>query len=53
MGSFSGVEANIGSVGQPAHDGLVEPGAVDLEPGAPEEHAELHVPVKKKGSRRR
>ncbi|MGD9960930.1 Rne/Rng family ribonuclease [Nocardioides sp.] len=45
--------ATVGDVGAPAAHGMVEPGAAGVEPGTPGEHAELHVPVKKKGSRRR
>ncbi len=48
--------------GSPAADGLVEPGTVGVEPGAggagptddsDDGHPELHVPIKKKGSRKR
>jgi len=50
--------------GAPAGDGLVEPGTAGIEPGAdgvtsdedgePTDTApELHVPIKKKGSRKR
>ncbi|HYF71215.1 MAG TPA: hypothetical protein VD864_00260, partial [Nocardioides sp.] len=45
----------IGSVGQPPTTGMVEPGTADAEPGdgAPGAEAIEHVPVKKKGSRKR
>ncbi|MFC7495923.1 MULTISPECIES: Rne/Rng family ribonuclease [unclassified Nocardioides] len=46
----------VGSVGAPPADGAVEPGTSDAEPGASTEeeppHVE-HVPIKKKGSRKR
>ena len=51
-----------GSVGAPAADGFVEPVSADVEPGTLNHtghesndmaHPELHVPIKKKGSRKR
>jgi ribonuclease E len=43
----------VGSVGAPPVDGIVEPGTGDAEPGS-EEHPHVeHVPIKKKGSRKR
>ncbi|WP_395694472.1 Rne/Rng family ribonuclease [Nocardioides sp.] len=42
----------IGSVGSPPQDGAVEPGTAEGEPGEDHAHVE-HVPVKKKGSRKR
>ena len=44
----------MGSIGAPPGDGLVEPGTSAAEPGAgSEEPSELHVPVKRRGGRRR
>ena len=47
----------LGSVGEPPQDGAVEPGTADAEPGAEptgEDHPHVeHVPVKKKGPRKR
>jgi ribonuclease E len=54
--------ASSGSVGAPATDGFVEPVSADVEPGTlnhtghesnDNAHPELHVPIKKKGSRKR
>jgi len=50
--------AEAGTVGTPAQDGVVEPGVADAEPGTPEPEPEPapvveHVPIKKKGSRKR
>jgi ribonuclease E len=52
--------STLGTFGAPASDGLVEPNSADLEPGTPNgyessdgAHPELHVPIKKKGSRKR
>ena len=51
-----------GSVGAPAVDGFVEPVSAEVEPGTLNHtghesndvaHPELHVPIKKKGSRKR
>ena len=51
-----------GSVGAPAADGFVEPVSAEVEPGTLNHtghesndmaHPELHVPIKKKGSRKR
>jgi ribonuclease E len=43
----------VGSVGEPPADGTVEPGTADAEPG-PDDHPHVeHVPIKKKGSRKR
>jgi ribonuclease E len=39
------------ALGVPPQDGLVEPGTADTEPGSPE--AAPHVPIKRKGSRKR
>jgi len=41
-----------GLVGAVAANGVVEPGTVDAEPGAALPHVE-HVPIKRKGSRKR
>jgi ribonuclease E len=50
----------VGRVGEPPVDGIVEPGTVATEPGegqdgeASEQSATIpHVPIKKKGSRKR
>jgi ribonuclease E len=54
--------AEAGDVGTPADTGLVEPGVGTAEPGTPEPEADSepesepvveHVPIKKKGSRKR
>ncbi|MGZ4497771.1 MAG: ribonuclease E/G, partial [Nocardioides sp.] len=46
--------ATSGSVGEPAQHGLVEPGAASTEPGADSDaHPVEHVPIKKKGQRKR
>ena len=54
--SLPSTPASVGSVGAPPVDGTVEPGTAEFEPAAPavEEppHVE-HVPIKKKGSRKR
>jgi hypothetical protein len=50
--SLAEAEPHAGS-GQPADHGIVEPGTVGVEPGDGEQHPELHVPIKKKGSRKR
>ena len=58
--SLDEAQPHAGS-GAPAGDGLVEPGTAGLEPGTEsvtgdaegEAAAELHVPIKKKGSRKR
>ncbi|HQR28614.1 MAG TPA: hypothetical protein PLP61_16335, partial [Nocardioides sp.] len=46
----------LGAVGEPPTSGVVEPGTAGLEPGTPdpgeEPHVE-HVPIKKKGTRKR
>ncbi|GAA1161840.1 Rne/Rng family ribonuclease [Nocardioides aquiterrae] len=42
-----------GSVGAPPQDGIVEPGTGAAEPGTDEEHHVEHVPIKKKGARKR
>ena len=63
MPSLAEAQPHAGS-GAPAGDGLVEPGTAGIEPGAdsvtgdaegdPTDAApELHVPIKKKGSRKR
>ncbi|MEP9361735.1 Rne/Rng family ribonuclease [Nocardioides sp. CN2-186] len=45
---------SVGSVGTPPESGLVEPGTTtDVEPGADDAHPVEHVPIKKKGSRKR
>ncbi|GAB3769112.1 ribonuclease E [Nocardioides ginsengisegetis] len=45
---------SVGSVGHPSPDGLVEPGAASTEPGHDAEaHHVEHVPIKKKGQRKR
>ena len=53
----------VGRVGDPPADGIVEPGTSDTEPSGPGEvrasddgdqtPAIAHVPIKKKGSRKR
>jgi ribonuclease E len=43
----------VGSVGAPPEDGIVEPGTGAAESGADDEHHVEHVPIKKKGSRKR
>jgi ribonuclease E len=40
-------------LGSPARDGIVEPGTADAEPGPPEPAPVEHVPIKRKGSRKR
>ena len=48
--------APAGSVGEPSQDRAVEPGSADAEPGegAAEEQPQVeHVPIKKKGTRKR
>ncbi len=49
---------SCGAVRHPAETGLVEPGVGSAEPGTPEPEPEPapvveHVPIKKKGSRKR
>jgi ribonuclease E len=56
-----GALATVGAIGVPVTDGLVEPVSASVEPGTqnggPDSvdgaHPELHVPIKKKGSRKR
>ena len=61
MPTLTEAQPHAGS-GAPAENGLVEPGTAGVEPGADasgqtqdsaDGHPELHVPIKKKGSRKR
>jgi ribonuclease E len=46
-------EAGSGVIGSPVTTGVVEPGTAEAEAGAPEAPQVEHVPIKKRGSRKR
>ena len=48
---LAGAAATSGSIGTPAESGDVEPGVADVESGDSSEVG--HVPIKKKGTRKR